>query len=83
MASGARTRTKQTFLQCPCCGTVTSIHRKIGKLKEVDHIKDLWCYKCQDITKQVEVKERAFIPTWIAEFQAQFIIDDEEQEGLM
>jgi hypothetical protein len=82
MASGARTRTKQTFLQCPCCGTVTTIHRKIGKLKELQHVKDLWCWRCKKEQKFLEVKETVFIPKWVDEFQAQFIIDDEEQEML-
>jgi len=83
MASGARTKTKQTFLQCPCCNTVTPIHRKKhpSKLKAKGHIKDLWCWVCKKEQKFVEVKESVFVPAWIDEFQAQFHLDKEEEMG--
>ncbi len=81
MASSARTKTKQTFLQCPCCNTVTPIHRKkrLSKQKAKGHIKDLWCWVCKREQKFVEVKESVFIPGWIEEFQSQFYTDEERE----
>jgi len=81
MASSSRTKTVQTFLQCPCCNTVVPIRRKKhpAKLKAKGHIKDLWCYVCKAETKHVEVKESVFIPSWIAEFQAQFQLERDEE----
>ena len=44
-----------TDLVCMNCGNIVSIMRKTSRLKEVSHIKDLWCYKCLDVTKHFEV----------------------------
>jgi hypothetical protein len=41
-------------LTCTCCGTVFPIQRKSNKLKEDNHIKDLWCVKCKKETKHIE-----------------------------
>lgn len=46
-----------TDLVCPECGNVTTIQRKMSKEKQEGHIKDLYCYKCQKLTKQYEVKD--------------------------
>lgn len=46
-----------TDLVCLCCGNVASIQRGMSKLKSNGHIKDLWCYNCQDITKHYEVND--------------------------
>ena len=46
---------KSTDLVCLECGNVFTIMRKTGKLKEYSHIKDLWCYRCLDVTKHFEI----------------------------
>lgn len=46
-----------TDLVCLNCGYVNSIMRRQSNKKACGHIKDLWCYKCQDITKHYEVKD--------------------------
>lgn len=48
---------KQTDLVCLSCGNVTSIMRRESKMKSLGHIKDLWCYRCEDVTKHYEVKD--------------------------
>lgn len=45
------------YLECPKCGVITSIWRLTGRQKEKDHIKDLYCYVCKEITKQVEIRD--------------------------
>ena len=49
--------TTRTDLVCLNCGNVTSIQRKSNKQKKISHIKDLWCYKCLQITKHYEVRD--------------------------
>lgn len=48
---------QSTDLVCLECGNVYSIIRKSRALKEVSHIKDLWCYKCKKDVKHYEVKD--------------------------
>ena len=47
----------RTELVCPKCGNITTIQRKINKAKKVGHIKDLYCYVCQEITKHFEIND--------------------------
>lgn len=47
----------ETAIQCPQCGTITYIHRRMAKQKKVGHLKKLYCYVCQEEVNQVEVKE--------------------------
>ena len=44
-------------LVCLNCGNIVTIQRKVGNARPVGHIKDLYCYKCQKLTKQYEVKD--------------------------
>ena len=48
---------KRTELICLNCGNVFPIYRRDCCLKTQGHIKDLWCYKCQKVTKHYEVRE--------------------------
>ena len=38
-------------LRCEECGAIFPIPRRRAKQRENEHIKDLWCYRCQNITK--------------------------------
>lgn len=58
MGLGAKTKTKLCCLNCTVCGTEFCIQRRIAVLKEKNHIKDLYCYKCKKVTKFIENKER-------------------------
>ncbi|QEG13573.1 hypothetical protein MARVELLAND_42 [Bacillus phage vB_BspM_MarvelLand] len=69
MASGSKTKTCSTYLQCTECTNVVKIYRKKSRLKEKDHVKHMYCYKCKVITAHLEVKEDVFIPSWIDEWQ--------------
>ncbi len=51
-------KTSKTELICPNCGTVTSIQRKNSRLKRLYHLKYLYCYKCQIVTNQIEIKDK-------------------------
>ena len=46
-----------TDLVCLECGNVCSLIRRSSSLKEVSHIKDLWCYKCKKDVKHYEVRD--------------------------
>ena len=49
--------TKKTFptnLVCPECGNVSTIWRV--RNRPLFHIKDLYCYNCQMVTKQIETQ---------------------------
>ncbi len=71
MASGSRTKTASTYLECTECGNTTQIHRKKSRLKEKDHIKHMYCFKCINTTAHREVKEDAFVPKWLKEWHTQ------------
>lgn len=45
----------QTRLVCPKCGNIQIIFRKIVRRKKYGHIKDLWCFKCKEVTKHIEI----------------------------
>ena len=49
-------QTTKSELICLACGTINLIQRNKGKLKKTYHIKDLYCYECKTITKQIELK---------------------------
>ena len=38
-------------LRCEECGAIFPIPRRRAKQRENEHIKDLWCYRCQSTTK--------------------------------
>jgi hypothetical protein len=38
-------------LRCIECGAVFPIPRKEHSRRERNHTKDLWCYKCEKVTK--------------------------------
>lgn len=52
-----KSRTVLTDLVCTECGNVAQIRRRCKRLREVGHIKDLWCYKCKKVTKHFEVRD--------------------------
>lgn len=74
MASNSKTKTAETFLQCKECGNVTRIHRKRSKMREKNHIKHMYCYKCREVTPHIEVKEDIFLPQWLKEGENKGII---------
>ncbi|MBP1308810.1 ribosomal protein L32 [Paenibacillus sp. 1182] len=49
-----RLKTIPTYLTCSECGDVKTIHRVIGRQKEVDHIKHLYCHICYNRTAHIE-----------------------------
>lgn len=65
MAAGSRTRTAETYLTCPECGNVTTIHRKRSRMREKNHIKHMWCFRCKEVTGHIEVKDDVFLPDWL------------------
>lgn len=79
MASGSRTRTAKTYLECPECKNIQTIHRKKGKMKEKHHTKHMWCPYCQEVTGHIEVKDEAFFPAWIQEWHEQWEERNQEQ----
>lgn len=70
MASGSKTKTKETFLVCECCGNHVQIRRKRNKMREYDHIKHMYCYKCKEVQAHVEKGEEIFYPQWVKELLA-------------
>lgn len=44
-------------LICTNCGNIFTLPRYNYSKRKVGHIKDLWCYKCNMITKHYEVHE--------------------------
>ncbi|AKA44375.1 hypothetical protein [Paenibacillus polymyxa] len=49
-----KAKTIPTSLTCTVCGDVKTIHRIIGRQREVDHIKHLYCHKCYCRTAHME-----------------------------
>lgn len=74
MASGSKTKTAATFLQCKGCRNVTQIHRKRSKMREKNHIKHMYCYKCKEVKPHIEVKEDIFLPQWLREEENKGIV---------
>ena len=50
------TNMEKTDLVCTQCGTEFYIYRSKGRLREKGHIKDIWCYVCQEVTPHREEK---------------------------
>jgi transcription elongation factor Elf1 len=46
--------TVQSEMICTKCGTNNSILRNAGQLRKKEHIKHLYCYKCQERTEHKE-----------------------------
>ena len=51
------TKTIQTTLICPECGTRFPIMRRLGKQKEQFHRKWLYCYRCKKETNHIEGRD--------------------------
>ena len=43
-----------THFYCNDCGTEIPLPRRIGRMRERDHVKDIWCPKCKAIKKFTE-----------------------------
>ena len=53
-----------TDLICLECGTIITIQRKQNHKRKISHIKDLWCYECEKVTKHYEVQDvESFLET--------------------
>lgn len=64
-----RRQYRPTYLQCPVCKHVQTIHRKSCSPREEGHIKDLWCHRCLDITKHLEHKQEWMFEKRIQRFR--------------
>lgn len=65
MASGSKTKTKATYLECEVCQNVVTIRRKRSKMREKNHIKHMYCYKCKEVHAHIETKDDVFLPDWL------------------
>jgi hypothetical protein len=79
MAAGSYTKTVPAYLECECCSTVTTIRRKTGKVKEREHVKHMYCYKCKEVTAHTEKKEDLFYPQWVKDLQRQEELEYEQE----
>ena len=52
-----RNNTVSSDLICKECGTIMIIPRYKNSMREKYHIKDIYCYNCEKITKHIEVHE--------------------------
>ena len=43
-----------SMLACKDCGSRFPIPRKTCQLREKEHVKDIWCYRCKRVTKFIE-----------------------------
>jgi len=66
-------------LICSCCGTINTIQRKFLNQRKEYHIKDLYCYTCKQVTKQIEIRDIALFKKRL-EFSQQ--MNEKEQEIL-
>lgn len=57
MSGGYNGQVEQVRLRCQSCGNETFIWRRKCKLKEKDHVKHLWCVKCEERTPHIEIRE--------------------------
>lgn len=48
-----------SYFHCLQCKSVTPLAR-YGH-RERGHIKDIWCYKCKDVTKHLEERYQDFV----------------------
>ena len=65
MGAGARTKTKDTYLECEVCKNIATIRRKRHKMRENNHTKHMYCFKCKETTAHIEKKEDLFLPDWL------------------
>lgn len=72
-------KTVRTELLCPNCNSITPIQRKKSKLKELYHLKKLYCYYCNKTVKQIEVRDKDML---LAKLQFTPCLSSEEQELL-
>lgn len=54
MSKNNRT-TNETYLRCSGCNNITSIQRIKGRARKSGHEKHLWCFRCKDRTKHIEI----------------------------
>lgn len=66
----AKRKFAATQLQCPECDNIQTIQRRQSKMREKNHIKHMYCWKCKETTGHIEVKEDIFLPEWLREEQA-------------
>ena len=50
-----RAATVKSELVCSICGNIMPISRKIAHQRNKYHVKDIYCYKCDIITKHIEL----------------------------
>ncbi len=48
-------------LICSNCGNKMTISREVKSQREKYHIKDLYCIKCKEVTKHIEVRDLGLI----------------------
>lgn len=46
-----------SYFICPECGNITPLPRKKSSKRNKGHIKDLFCIRCNEIVKTMEVRE--------------------------
>jgi transcription elongation factor Elf1 len=46
---------EQHIFECPICGNIYTLFRPIGRLREKNHKKWLWCYKCKKKINFIEL----------------------------
>lgn len=44
------------WFKCSCCGTLNRAVKRGDAMTAKGHVKHFWCWKCQKITKQYQVK---------------------------
>lgn len=42
--------------QCPECSEKISVPKKSSRRTSVGHIKDMWCWKCKETRKFIQIK---------------------------
>lgn len=47
---------------CPMCGNSFPIPRRPGRARERNHIKDIYCPFCGEVTKMTEIREGDYLP---------------------
>lgn len=56
-----KAKMNKSELICGICGNSTSIFRNKGSRRNKYHIKDLYCIKCEKITKHIELGDLDFV----------------------
>ena len=64
-------------LICSECGAVMPIPRKMNQLREKNHVKDLYCYQCDKVTKFIEIRNLDILRK---ELEFKTILTREEQK---